>query len=134
MKEAAQRETSCTRCCIQSSSTALVRNRWLESVSSTFSDSSSSLRCRRYQPMNRAGRLTPATTRSRIFVWKRTRTGADDSPAVRRPIMPHPMTAAATVNASADAALALEGVTKAYEGHLAVDDLSFTIARGSVYG
>jgi ABC-2 type transport system ATP-binding protein len=44
------------------------------------------------------------------------------------------MTAAATVNASADAALALEGVTKAYEGHLAVDDLSFTIARGSVYG
>jgi ABC-2 type transport system ATP-binding protein len=33
-----------------------------------------------------------------------------------------------------DAAVALHGVTKAYEGHVAVSDLSLTIARGSVYG
>jgi ABC-2 type transport system ATP-binding protein len=38
------------------------------------------------------------------------------------------------VTAPADAAIALSGVTKAYEGHVAVDDLSLTIARGSVYG
>jgi ABC-2 type transport system ATP-binding protein len=35
---------------------------------------------------------------------------------------------------SGDAAVALHGVTKAYEGHVAVSDLSLTIARGSVYG
>jgi ABC-2 type transport system ATP-binding protein len=33
-----------------------------------------------------------------------------------------------------DEAVALLGITKAYEGHLAVNDLSLTIARGSVYG
>jgi ABC-2 type transport system ATP-binding protein len=34
----------------------------------------------------------------------------------------------------ADTAIALEGVTKAFEGHVAVSDLSLAIARGSVYG
>jgi ABC-2 type transport system ATP-binding protein len=33
-----------------------------------------------------------------------------------------------------DSAVAVVGVTKAFEGHVAVNDLSFTIPRGSVYG
>ena len=39
-----------------------------------------------------------------------------------------------TTPAPSDTAIALEGVTKAFEGHLAVSELSLAIARGSVYG
>jgi ABC-2 type transport system ATP-binding protein len=35
---------------------------------------------------------------------------------------------------TADPAIALEGVTKAFAGHVAVSDLSLSIPRGSVYG
>jgi ABC-2 type transport system ATP-binding protein len=36
--------------------------------------------------------------------------------------------------AESEPAIALHGVTKAFEGHVAVSDLSLTIPRGSVYG
>jgi ABC-2 type transport system ATP-binding protein len=39
-----------------------------------------------------------------------------------------------TTPAQPEPAIALAGVTKAFEGHVAVSDLSLTIPRGSVYG